>query len=66
MVPIRRRAWESRFSRLFRSAEGATAVEYAIMAMLIALAIVVAVTALGVSVSEAFCSALPGLNSACP
>jgi Flp pilus assembly pilin Flp len=64
--PIRFRAWTSRLPGRYRSAEGATAIEYAFMAALIAAVIVLAVTEVGVSTSRALCSVLPGLNTACP
>jgi len=43
--------------RLLRSRSGATAIEYAFLAALIALAIVAALTALGVEVDSAFMKA---------
>jgi Flp pilus assembly pilin Flp len=43
--------------------EGATAVEYAIFAALVAAVIVATVLVLGVHVRDLFCSAVEGLNS---
>jgi Flp pilus assembly pilin Flp len=46
------------------SAEGATAVEYAIVAALIAMAIVLSVFALGRTTSDSFCGPVPALGGA--
>ena len=43
-----------RFDALLRSESGATAVEYALLAMCIALAILTAVTTLGVNLNTAY------------
>jgi pilus assembly protein Flp/PilA len=49
-------------SRLWRDRSGATAVEYGLMAALIAVVIFIAVSALGLAVSDLFAG--PELNSA--
>ena len=48
--------------RFFREEEGATAVEYAIMAGLIAVVIVVAVQLVGTNLNSLFESVLTGMN----
>ncbi len=45
---------KSLMQKIWREEEGATAVEYALMVALIAVAIIVAVRSLGTSVSEKF------------
>lgn len=49
------------FSRFAQDESGATAIEYGLMASLIALAIILAVTALGTRVSAIFTSITAGI-----
>ncbi|MCU4179108.1 Flp family type IVb pilin [Bosea sp. BH3] len=50
------------FVRFIRNERGTTAIEYALIAGLISIVIVGAVTAVGVNVGNLFASILPGLG----
>ncbi len=54
------------FARFWREEDGATSVEYALMVALIAVVIIVAVKALGTSVSEKFSLVATELDNAGP
>ena len=51
----------SEVSKLFRNKDGATAIEYALIAALIAVALITAVTTLGTSLSNTFQSIVDAL-----
>ncbi len=53
---------DARFAGFVRDERGATAIEYALIAGLISIVIVGAVTAIGGSVNNLFASILPGLG----
>jgi len=50
------------FAGLLRDQRGATAIEYALIALLISIVIVAAATQIGASVSSLVASVLPGLQ----
>ncbi len=54
----------AKFLKLFKNEDGATAIEYGLIAALIAVAIISAVTTVGTSLNNTFTNVSTGLDSA--
>ena len=52
--------------RFLRDEEGVTAIEYGLIAALIAVVIIIAVTAIGVNLKTVFCTIATALGTAAP